>query len=589
MRKTLQLLGVATLILLTGTVTLAANRGTTFKPIGFIEDPGPFPASLVFGITDDGSKLLTSPSWSGSYCTFTDVDTLEWTLIGSSYDTCQMSADGSTVMGAWTNDNGDEVAAVWTGVVDEWDTIATIPGYEPCGNLLSFYGMGGNADFATGLLWDGCGYARGFKWTGATDTTIDTGTISNNSRPSSRGNAISDDGMMIAGWNVDTCGGWRGAEYTDATGWQWVDGMDAFERKICASDSSACCGDSDCPEYVNHTCDNRDRCVEGVCQGGANNGQACSGYWNCSGYCTGGPSEGQDCTSDYYCENEGVGSCSDNPAHTPDMDLNYKGEAYDISRNGEHILGMNFGNPDWQDPNYDPTLYGSGYIKHADGSFTQLPPPETGSPYDSWTTIAVNNDGTVAVGRYGWWIYSFPVVWTKETGTLDLQWFLVGQGLDELWYWYLYNLTAVSGDGRYIAGYGYNPDNWLEGFVVDLEKLALCHKPGAHNERTLRVSWESIPDHLAHGDVLSTCEFMAGGAHSRARLNSMRPARPEGPPTQTPDLNNGHFSERELKQIRAMISKSVDQPEATDATSTEKAPERRELTKRERLAPERQR
>jgi hypothetical protein len=67
----------------------------------------------------------------------------------------------------------------------------------------------------------------------------------------------------------------------------------------------------------------------------------------------------------------------------------------------------------------------------------------------------------------------------------------------------------------------------------------------------------------------------------------MRPTRPEGPPAQTPDLDNGHYSERELKMIRDLVSKSVDRPEATDATSTDKAPERKELRKRARISPER--
>jgi len=94
-----------------------------------------------------------------------------------------------------------------------------------------------------------------------------------------------------------------------------------------------------------------------------------------------------------------------------------------------------------------------------------------------------------------------------------------------MWYWYLTDLTAVSADGNTVAGHGNNPDGWLEGYVIDISKVKLCHKPGDPAERTLGVSWDSIPNHMAHGDVLATCEFLQSGARSRS-VSEFRPERP---------------------------------------------------------------
>jgi hypothetical protein len=217
-------------------------------------------------------------------------------------------------------------------------------------------------------------------------------------------------------------------------------------------------------------------------------------------------------------------ACGTNPNFTHE---DYKGEVADVSADGEYILGYNFGQTpySWDDPLYDPTLWASAYRRNPDDSFDQIPPPPGASPYDAWTPFSISDDGGTVVGRYGWWIYSYPVLWTPETGTLDLQWFLIGQGFDEMWYWYLTDLTSVSSDGNTVAGHGNNPDGWLEGFVIDISKVKLCHKPGDAAERTLAIGWDSIGNHMAHGDALATCEFLQSGARSRS-VDEFRPQRP---------------------------------------------------------------
>jgi len=235
----------------------------------------------------------------------------------------------------------------------------------------------------------------------------------------------------------------------------------------------------------------------------------------------GGPSEGDPCTGAYQCPD--TTACDTNPNYDGNA---YKGEVADVSADGEYIVGYNFGNPDYNSPGYDPLPWASAYVRNPDGSFVQVPPPPGANPYDSWTPFAISDDGGTVVGRYGWWIYSYPTLWTAETGTLDLQYFLIGQGFDEMWYWYLTDLTTVSSDGNTVAGHGTNPDGWLEGFVIDISKVKLCHKGGTNAQRTLAVSWDSIGNHLDHGDELATCEFLQSGARSRS-VSEFRPERPD--------------------------------------------------------------
>jgi hypothetical protein len=58
----------------------------------------------------------------------------------------------------------------------------------------------------------------------------------------------------------------------------------------------------------------------------------------------------------------------------------------------------------------------------------------------------------------------------------------------------------------------------MEGYIVDISKLWVCHVPPGQpeNARTLGIGIESAADHVAHGDFLGTCEFMNSGALSRA-------------------------------------------------------------------------
>ena len=61
MKKCLVMLGVAALAVLLTTSALAGNRGVTFTPIGFSENPGPNPASRVQSMNPQGTVFIVSP------------------------------------------------------------------------------------------------------------------------------------------------------------------------------------------------------------------------------------------------------------------------------------------------------------------------------------------------------------------------------------------------------------------------------------------------------------------------------------------------------------------------------------------------
>jgi hypothetical protein len=197
--------------------------------------------------------------------------------------------------------------------------------------------------------------------------------------------------------------------------------------------------------------------------------------------------------------------CVANPAWS---NAAYKGEARDISDLG-HVVGTNFG--------YDYPEWTSAYRQNPNGSFTEIPT----LPHfpDTWEPTRISADGKTVVGIVGNPFFgSIPAFWNEETGTQDLQLFLIAQGLDELYFWYLFQLNDVSADGTVLAGAGYDQDFYQQGFIVEMNKLWVCHSPSGRpeNARTLGVELGTVGDHVAHGDFLGTCDFVNSGGLSRA-------------------------------------------------------------------------
>ncbi len=534
MRKMLVLLGVAAVAVLLATTASAANRGVTFTGIGFIENPGPQPASSIWDMTPDGTVFLVSPTPYGTYMAKWTRENGWGDLVGNISGTIRIAADG-TVMGNGIYPGSNPAyawAGTWTGVTDVWDPLPAQPGYAPCGSSrLAFLDMGGNGNYATGLTWSGCSIARAFKWDKATNTTVDLGTPNSKS---TRGNAITADGSKVIGWGTALWGGRRAARFENGT-IAFLGDPNGLEPKNCAASRKGCTSNSadalnGCPgEYVDDgyctnrgTCQNKGTCVSNVCVGGSNPGTSCTSNSQCRGACVGGSNPGTQCTSDSTCAGTCVGpnaganctsngACPDTQVCVANSDWNdslWKGEAYDVTDDGAYACGRNF--------DYG-AKWNSGFRANPDGTFTEIAPPDTW-PYLT-DPFRISQDGKTLVGRSGdYFSGTVPIFWREGIGTVDLQLFLVAQGLDELYFWYLVQANAVSADGTVIAGYGYNPDGWMEGFIVDMKKVWICHMPPGHpeNQRTLGIEIGSAADHLAHGDFLGTCEFMNSGALSRA-------------------------------------------------------------------------
>jgi hypothetical protein len=561
MRKSLTTLGVVAIAVILSTSAFAANRGVSFHPIGFIEDPGPYPASQIYNMNPQGTVFMVTPTPWGNYCVMYTMEGGWGTHVGEASGLCHIAADGTIMGDGYDYDTGIDGPGIWTGEFGVWDYVDAPVGSEPCGSSQNgFFGMSDNGMWATGLNWYGCSSTSAWTYNAMDDASVALPIMETvEGEGGARGNDVNSSGDVV-GWNKMLFGSWRGAEWVDGVP-SFVDGQGVIEPKICIDSGNYCTFNGDdpvrgCPEYVNDGyCDKTGvACVDGYCVGGPSAGNTCTSDWYCKGTCV-GPAAGEECSSDYYCPDTEV--CVANPAWVPEA---YKGEALANTDTG-YIAGQFYGenSVSWDHPDYDWTLPASGYLRNPDGSFEKIAPPPGGFEGDSWTVIEVSEAGDVVVGRYGWWIYSYPTMWIRGAGSFDFQWFLVSQGLDELWFWYLQSLNDVSADGNIVAGTGGNPDGWSEGFIVDMTKIAVCHAPGGDmsKARTLTISRGSVADHVGHGDFVGTCEFAASGANSRS-ASEFRPGRPAD--TRSADTNSVIRTEEEARAMGQYIgAPSVEQ------------------------------
>lgn len=514
MRKCLAVLGVAVVAVLLTTSAFAQSRGVTFTPIGFVDPPGPFPASNVLAMNPSGTVFVASPSFRSTYGFLWTREEGWGAEIGNLTPPVRLSEEG-TIMTSGIYPGSDPLyvwPGTWLGSVDAFSPIAPDPPYAPCGSSrMSFYDMGGDGDHAVGLTWAGCSAARGFRWDKATASSINLGTPNGQS---TRANAVTDDGSMVIGWGTALFGTRRGAYWADGS-WNFYGDPNATERKVCIETPKACTsnyGDPvrGCPEYVDDgSCptSSKGTCVSGVCVGGYDAGNSCTSNSQCGGTCAGGPNDGQRCTSNSNCPDTLV--CIDNPEWSDDL---WKGEAFEATPDGLYAVGRQF--------DYG-TGWDSGWRSNPDGTFDRIPViPDF--PYGI-VPQAISDNSHGVVGFAGGQLFGFaPFVWNKDLGTLDFQLFLIGQGLDELYFWYLTQINAISANGRIIAGQGVNPDGDLEGWIVDLNYVLVCRNTdkGTGCEdgqgdgcRTMRV------DYMVVGDVgeLGSCEFKRSGGMVRAQ------------------------------------------------------------------------
>jgi probable HAF family extracellular repeat protein len=122
-----------------------------------------------------------------------------------------VSRDGKTIVGNALDPGGFEEAAIWAGG-RMWRLLGSVtPAARPCDRLLSAaYGASADGHVIVGLAWDGCSYARAFRWQESTGM-VDLGSLSG---ASTRANAVSGDGRVVVGWEQPT-GIRQGAKWVD--------------------------------------------------------------------------------------------------------------------------------------------------------------------------------------------------------------------------------------------------------------------------------------------------------------------------------------------------------------------------------------
>jgi len=126
-----------------------------------------------------------------------------------------VSLDGKTIVGRALDARGLENAAIWTSGTD-WRLLGSFTSdAQPCDRLLSgAFGANNDGTVVVGLGWNGCSFARAFRWEESTGM-VDLG--STTPGRSSRANAVSGDGRVVVGWQEETSGFRMGAKWVDRT------------------------------------------------------------------------------------------------------------------------------------------------------------------------------------------------------------------------------------------------------------------------------------------------------------------------------------------------------------------------------------
>jgi probable HAF family extracellular repeat protein len=126
-------------------------------------------------------------------------------------ETLDVSGDGKVFIGSALDANRFEQAAIWTGG-SNWRLLGSVGAQRPCDFLISG-GFATNKDgrVVVGLAWDGCSYARAFRWEESTGM-VDLGSLGG---ASTRANDVSGDGKVVIGWEQHATGFRQAAKWVD--------------------------------------------------------------------------------------------------------------------------------------------------------------------------------------------------------------------------------------------------------------------------------------------------------------------------------------------------------------------------------------
>lgn len=168
----------------------------------------------------------------------------------------------------------------------------------------------------------------------------------------------------------------------------------------------------------------------------------------------------------------------------------------DFSEDGTTLVGDSANYYPYGDTDFQATLW------RTNGEMVTVPDLAGGSDQD-WFA-AVNATGTSAVGFVSGPEGREALYWSEETGPVRLLMFLESEGL-ALPGWTLSQASAISLDGRIIAGNGINPSGGTEPWVLKLDEFAPNQQPIANAGSDVRVT-----DSEGYG--LATVDFDASGS-----------------------------------------------------------------------------
>ena len=122
-----------------------------------------------------------------------------------------VSRDGKVIVGSALDANRLKQAAIWTGGTN-WRLLGSVGAQRPCDLLISSsFGTNGDGRVVVGLAWDGCSYARAFRWEESTGM-VDLGSLGGES---TRANGVSGDGRVVVGWEEHATGFRQAAKWVD--------------------------------------------------------------------------------------------------------------------------------------------------------------------------------------------------------------------------------------------------------------------------------------------------------------------------------------------------------------------------------------
>jgi probable HAF family extracellular repeat protein len=124
-----------------------------------------------------------------------------------------VSQDGKTIVGTAFDGARVSQAAIWQRG-SEWRLLGSVvPNAAPCDNLLSSgYDTSADGKVIVGLAWNGCSFARAFRWEESTGMVDLGSTVAGRS---SRANGVSGNGRVVVGWQEHTVGYRQGARWVD--------------------------------------------------------------------------------------------------------------------------------------------------------------------------------------------------------------------------------------------------------------------------------------------------------------------------------------------------------------------------------------